>query len=149
MLKSLKGSMSISSWITTPPTRHPRSKRGSPAGRITMSTSRQLPRHGSIRSSAGSLNSPERRSSEVSTPPSGSSRPTSAPSSTCTTETRSPCQPDRPDQFSTRGRNGTARKICLSLIAFWCVSGRLSFRDCNIPIFIRRRAQTSESMLYT
>ncbi len=56
--------MSISSWITTPSTRHPRSKRGSPAGPIIMSTSRRLPRHGSIRSSAGSLNSPESRSSE-------------------------------------------------------------------------------------
>jgi transposase len=34
--------------------------------------------------------SPESRSSEVFTPPSGSSRPTSVPSSTCTTETQSP-----------------------------------------------------------
>jgi hypothetical protein len=49
-----------------------------------------VPRHGSIRSSAGLLNSPEGRSSEVSTPPSGGSRPTSVPSSTCTTEIRSP-----------------------------------------------------------
>src|SRR6476646_4669431 len=85
-----EGSMSISSWITTPPTRHPRSKRGSPAGLIIMSTLRRLRRHGSIRSSAGSLNSPESRSSEVFTPPSGSSRPTSVPSLTCTTKTRSP-----------------------------------------------------------
>jgi len=77
-------------WITTQPTRHPRSKRGSPAGRITMSTSRQPPRHGSIKSNAGSLNSPENKSSEAFTPPSGSSRPTSVPSSTCTTKTQSP-----------------------------------------------------------
>jgi hypothetical protein len=49
----------VSSWIIRPPTRHPRSNRGSPAGRTIMSTSRRLPRHGSIRSSAGSLNSPE------------------------------------------------------------------------------------------
>ena len=70
--------------------RHPRSKRGSPAGRITMSTSRRLPHHGSIKSNAGSLNSPESRSSEVFTPPSGSSRPTSVPSLTCTIKTRSP-----------------------------------------------------------
>ncbi len=47
-------------------------------------------RHGSIRSSAGSLNSPESRSSEVFTPPSGCSRPTSVPSSTCTTEAQGP-----------------------------------------------------------
>src|SRR5260221_11210589 len=37
MLKFLKASMSISSRITTPPTRHPRSKRGSPAGLTIMS----------------------------------------------------------------------------------------------------------------
>ena len=62
----------------------------SATGLTIMSILRRLPRHGSIRSSAGSLSSPESRSSEVSTPPSGSSRPTSVPSSTCTTETRSP-----------------------------------------------------------
>jgi hypothetical protein len=60
------------------------------AGLTTMCILRRLPRHGSIRSSASSLSSPESRSSEVFTPPSGSSRPTSVPSSTCTTETRSP-----------------------------------------------------------
>lgn len=98
--RSLKASMSISSWTTTPPTRHPGSKRGSLAGRTIMSTSHQLPRHGSIRSSVGSLNSPESRSSEVFTPPSGSSRPTSVPSSTCTTETRSPSNgPSQPIRF--------------------------------------------------
>ncbi len=43
-----------------------------------------------IRSSLGSPNSPESRSSEAFAPPSGSSRPTAIPSSTCTTETRSP-----------------------------------------------------------
>ncbi|MGY3238233.1 transposase [Bradyrhizobium sp. USDA 4448] len=59
----------------------PKTKRGSLAGRTIMSTSRRLPRHGSIRSSAGSLNSPESRSSEVFTPPSGNSRPISVPSS--------------------------------------------------------------------
>jgi len=42
----------------------PRSRRGSPAGRIIMSTSRRLRRHGSIRSSAGSLNSLENGSGE-------------------------------------------------------------------------------------
>src|SRR6201988_1264997 len=57
MLEFLKASMSISSWITTPPTRHPRSRRGSPAGLTIMSILRRLPRRGSIRSSAGSLNS--------------------------------------------------------------------------------------------
>ena len=62
----------------------------SPAGRITMSTSRRLPHHGSIKSNAGSLNSPENKSSEAFTPPSGSSSPTSVPSSTCTTKTQSP-----------------------------------------------------------
>ena len=41
----------------------PRSRRGSPAGRIIMCTSRRLRRHGSIRSSAGSLSSPESGSS--------------------------------------------------------------------------------------
>jgi hypothetical protein len=61
--------------------RHPRSKRGSPAGLTIMFILRRLPRHGSIRSSAGSLNSPESRSSEVFTPLSGSSRPTFVPSS--------------------------------------------------------------------
>jgi hypothetical protein len=40
--------MSISSWTTTPPTRHPRSRPGSPAGRIIMSTSRRLQRHGPL-----------------------------------------------------------------------------------------------------
>jgi hypothetical protein len=35
-----EGLASISSWTTTPPTRRPRSKRGSPAGRIIMATSR-------------------------------------------------------------------------------------------------------------
>src|SRR6186997_3231476 len=44
MLKFLKASMSISSWITTLPTRHPRSKRGSPAGLTIMSILRRLPR---------------------------------------------------------------------------------------------------------
>ena len=73
MIKFLKVSMSISSWITTPPIRHPRSRRGSPAGLTTTSILRRLPRHGSIRSSAGSPNSPESRSSEVSTHPSDSS----------------------------------------------------------------------------
>lgn len=37
-----------------------------------------------------SLNSPESKSSEVFTPPSNSSRPTSKPSSACTTQIRSP-----------------------------------------------------------
>jgi hypothetical protein len=60
--------------ITTQPTKHPRSKRGSPAGRIIMSTSRRLPHHGSIKSNAGSPNSPESKSSEAFTPPSGSLR---------------------------------------------------------------------------
>ena len=68
----------------------PNSKRGSPAGRITMSTSPRLPHHGSIKSNAGSLSSPESKSSEAFTPPSGSSRLTSVPSSTCTTKTQSP-----------------------------------------------------------
>jgi DNA segregation ATPase FtsK/SpoIIIE-like protein len=36
--------------ITTQPTKHPRSKRGSHAGRIIMSTLRRLPHHGSIKS---------------------------------------------------------------------------------------------------
>jgi hypothetical protein len=49
---------------------------------------RRLPPHGSIRSSAGSLNSPESRSSEVFTPPSGSSRPTCVPASTRTIRTQ-------------------------------------------------------------
>jgi transposase len=70
--------------------KRPRSKRGSLAGRTIMFTSRRLLRPGSTRSSAGSLNSPESKSSEVFTPPSSSSRPTSAPSSICTTKTRSP-----------------------------------------------------------
>lgn len=77
-----EGSLSISSWTTTPPTRRSRSRRGSLAGRTIMSTSHRLLRPGSIRSSAGSLNSPESKSSEVFTPPSSSSRPTSVPSST-------------------------------------------------------------------
>ena len=42
-----------------PLTKLPRSRRGSPAGRIIMSTSRRLRRHGLIRSSAGLPSSPE------------------------------------------------------------------------------------------
>src|SRR3981189_1784889 len=59
MLKSLKDSISILSWITMPPTKPPRSRRGSPADRIIMCPSPRLRRHGSIRSSAGSLSSQE------------------------------------------------------------------------------------------
>ena len=59
----------------------PRSRRGSLAGRNIMSTSRRLQRHGSIRSNAGSLNSPESSSDEVFTPRSGNSKPTSVHSS--------------------------------------------------------------------
>ena len=59
MLKSPKGSMSISSWITMPPTRRRRSRRGLPVGRNIMSTSRRLRHHGSTRSSAGLPSSPE------------------------------------------------------------------------------------------
>jgi hypothetical protein len=44
-----------------PPTRHPRSRRGSPAARIISWTSRRLRRHGSIRSSAGLQSSPKKR----------------------------------------------------------------------------------------
>jgi transposase len=82
----LMGSISILSWITMPPTKPPRSRRGSPAGRIIMSTSRRLRRHGSIRSSVGSLNSPESGSSEVFIPPSDNSKPISALSSIGTTK---------------------------------------------------------------
>jgi len=45
----------------------------SATGLTIMSILRRLPRHESIRPSADSLNSPESKSSEVSTPPSGSS----------------------------------------------------------------------------
>ena len=47
------GSMSISSWTITQPTKPPRSAPGSPAARTTMFTSRRPRRHGSIRSNAG------------------------------------------------------------------------------------------------
>src|SRR5260370_39531059 len=47
MLKSLKDSISILSWITMPPTKPPRSRRGSPADRIIMCPSPRLRRHGS------------------------------------------------------------------------------------------------------
>ena len=90
--------------------RHPRSKRGSPAGLTIMSILRRLPHHGSIRSSAGSLNSPESRSSEVSTPPSGSSRPTFAPSSTCTTKTQSPSNGPSPQTRFWLPSNASATK---------------------------------------
>jgi hypothetical protein len=81
MRKSPKGSISTLSWITTPPTKPPESRRGSLAGRSIMSTSRRLQRHGSIRSNAGLPNSPESSSDEVFTPLSGNSKPTSAHSS--------------------------------------------------------------------
>ena len=42
MLRSPKGSISISSWIIMPPTKPPRSGRGSPGGRTITSTSRRL-----------------------------------------------------------------------------------------------------------
>ena len=71
-------------------TRLPRSRRGSPADRIIMYTSRRLRRHGSIRSNAGSLNSPESGSSEVFIPRSGNSKPISAPSSIGTTKIPGP-----------------------------------------------------------
>jgi DDE superfamily endonuclease len=71
---------------------------------------RRLPRHGSIRSSAGSLNSPESRSSEVSTAPSGSSRPTSVPSSTCTIETRNPSNGPSPQTRFWLPSNASATK---------------------------------------
>ena len=51
------------------------------AGRIIMSISRRLRRHGLIRSSAGSLSLPESVSAEVFIPPSGNSKPIFAPSS--------------------------------------------------------------------
>ena len=59
----------------------PRTKRGSRTGRIIMSISRRLRRHGSIRSSAGSLSLPESVSGEVFIPPSGNSKPIFALSS--------------------------------------------------------------------
>ena len=94
-----------------------KSKRGSPAGLTIMSILRRLPRHGSIRSSAGSLNSPESRSSEVSTPPSDSSRPTSVPSSTCTTKTQSPSNgPSRPTRFWLQS-NASAIKLSKLYVA--------------------------------
>lgn len=63
---TLKAAMLISSWTTTPFTRPQRSKRGSTDACIITATPRRVPRHGSIRSSPGSLNSPDNPSSEVS-----------------------------------------------------------------------------------
>ena len=56
------------------------------ADRIIMSTSPRLHRHGSIRSNAGSLSSPESGSTGVFIPQSGNSKPTSALSSIDTTK---------------------------------------------------------------
>src|SRR6476619_7888639 len=81
MLKSLKDSISILSWITMPPTKPPRSRRGSPADRIIRCTSPRLRRRGSIRARAGSLSSRESGSSAVFIPPSGNSKPISELSS--------------------------------------------------------------------
>lgn len=58
----------------------------------------------------GTLTSPENRSSEVFTPPSGSSRPTSVPSSTCTTETRSPSNGPSPQTRFWLRSNASATK---------------------------------------
>ena len=78
---------------------------------------RRLPPHGSIRSSAGSLNSPESRSSEVFTPPSGSSRPTSVPSSTYTTETRSPSNGPSPQTRFWPPSNASATRPSILYVA--------------------------------
>jgi hypothetical protein len=96
--------------LTMPPTRPPRSRRGSPVGRIIMSTSRRLRRHGSIRSSAGSLSSPESRSSEVFTPPPGDSRPISVPSSIGTTKIQGPSNGPNPPTKSWLRLNASATK---------------------------------------
>jgi hypothetical protein len=55
----------------------PNSRRGSPAGHTIISTSRRLRRHGSNRSSAGSLSSPESDSGAAFIPQSDSSKPIS------------------------------------------------------------------------
>jgi len=68
---------------------HGRSRRGSRAGRIIMFTSRRLRRHGSIRSSVGSLG-PESGSGKVFIPPSGNLKPISALSSIGTTKIPGP-----------------------------------------------------------
>jgi transposase len=81
-----EGSISTLSWITMPPTKPPGSRRGSLDGRSIMSTSRRLQRHGSIRSNAGSPNSPESSSDGEFTPLSGNSKPTSVHSSIGTTK---------------------------------------------------------------
>ena len=63
----------------TPPTKPRPSKPGWRGGRITTCTSRQHRRHGSIRSSAGSLSLPERGSDAASIPQRSNWKPTSAP----------------------------------------------------------------------
>jgi hypothetical protein len=90
MIAYPKASTSISSWPTMPPTRRPRSKRGLPAGRIIMSTSRRRRHHGSTKSNAGSLSSLERDSGAAFIPRSGSSKVVCEPSSTGTTKILSP-----------------------------------------------------------
>jgi hypothetical protein len=73
-----------------PPTKPQRLRRDSPAGRTIMSTSHRLRRHGSIRSSAGSLNSPESGSGAVFIPPSANSKPISVLSSSGITKIPGP-----------------------------------------------------------
>ena len=77
----------MDNYATTKPQRL---RRGSPAGRIIMSTSHRLRRHGSIRSSAGSLSSPESGSGAVFIPPSGNSKQISVLSSIGTTKIPGP-----------------------------------------------------------
>jgi hypothetical protein len=81
----------------------PRDAEGSPADRIITCTSRRLRRHGSIRSSDGSLSLPESGSSAVFTPPSSSWKLTSAPSSIATTKIPGPSNgPSPPTKSSPR-----------------------------------------------
>ena len=94
----------------TPPTKPRPSKPGWRGGRITTCTSRQHRRHGSIRSSAGSLSLPERGSDAASIPQRSNWKPTSAPSSSAITKSLSRIDGPNPQMKFSRPLNASVTK---------------------------------------
>ena len=85
-------------------------KPGWRVGRITTCTSRQHRRHGSIRSSAGSLSLPERGSDAASIPQRSNWKPTSAPSSSAITKSPSRIDGPNPQMKFSRPLNASVTK---------------------------------------
>jgi transposase len=100
----------ISSWTITPLTKRLLSKPGWRDGRTTMCTSRQHQRRGSIRSSAGSPNSPGSRFVAASIPRRSSWKQISAPSSSDTMKIPSRIDGPNPQTKSSRPSNASAKR---------------------------------------